>query len=73
MTDRAIPRASTLRGWRKSSYSGNESGSCVEVLDAHPAGVPVRDSKQPHGPALVFPRGSWAAFTVAVKDGTLPS
>lgn len=73
MTDRAIPRASALRGWRKSSYSGNESGSCVEVLDAHPAGVPVRDSKQPHGPALVFRREGWAAFTAAVKDGTLPS
>ncbi|MFD9212170.1 DUF397 domain-containing protein [Streptomyces sp. NPDC087659] len=72
-TEHSLPQASTRSGWRKSSYSGPESGSCVEVLDAHPAGVPVRDSKQPHGPALVFPRGSWAVFTAAVKDGTLPS
>ncbi|MGA4848969.1 DUF397 domain-containing protein [Streptomyces sp. G5(2025)] len=35
--------------------SGNEGGSCLEVLDGHPMGVPIRDSKAPHGPALVFP------------------
>ncbi|MFJ3177522.1 DUF397 domain-containing protein, partial [Streptomyces sp. NPDC086796] len=55
MTDLTLPNASTLSGWRKSSHSGNESGSCVEVLDNHPSGVPVRDSKNPHGPALVIP------------------
>lgn len=55
MTDRTVLDASTLSGWRKSSHSGSESGSCVEVLDGHPSGVPVRDSKAPHGPALVFP------------------
>ena len=49
-----IPRASALSGWRKSSYSGGDEGSCVEVLDNLPAVVPVRDSKNPDGPALVF-------------------
>ncbi|MFE7521984.1 DUF397 domain-containing protein [Streptomyces halstedii] len=39
-------------GWRKSSYSGNEGGSCLEVLDGHPTAVPVRDSKVPSGPVL---------------------
>ncbi|MEU6706821.1 DUF397 domain-containing protein [Streptomyces wuyuanensis] len=73
MTEHSIAVASALTGWRKSTFSGPEADSCVEVLDAHPAGVPVRDSKQPHGPALVFRREGWAAFTAAVKDGTLPS
>ncbi|WP_308427732.1 DUF397 domain-containing protein [Streptomyces albospinus] len=36
-----------------------------------PGAVPVRDSKVPHGPALVFPAGEWAAFVAAVKSGEL--
>lgn len=55
--------------WRKSSYSNGEGGNCVEVADGYPGVVPVRDSKDPEGPALVFPAESWAAFVSAVKDG----
>jgi hypothetical protein len=69
MSERIISDAAILSGWRKSSYSGSDSGSCVEVLDGHPSGVPVRDSKAPHGPALVFPAGGWSSFVAAVKDG----
>ncbi|WP_377270936.1 DUF397 domain-containing protein [Peterkaempfera sp. SMS 1(5)a] len=36
-----------------------------------PGVVPVRDSKDPHGPALVFPVAAWAAFVAAVKSGDL--
>lgn len=61
----------TLNGWRKSSYSGNEGGSCVEVLDGQPSGVPVRDSKTPHGPALLFPAAGWSAFVTAVRSHSL--
>jgi hypothetical protein len=65
-----IPRASALSGWRKSSYSGHDQGDCVEVLDGFlAAAVPVRDSKVPHGPALLVPVAGWAAFVGAVKDG----
>ncbi|WP_329173593.1 DUF397 domain-containing protein [Streptomyces decoyicus] len=53
--------------WRKSSYSNNEGGVCVEVADGHPALVPVRDSKNPHGPALLIPRHAWAAFIAGLK------
>lgn len=68
MTEQTIPRSSALEGWRRSSYSGPEAGSCVEVLDGYPAGgVPVRDSKAPHGPALVFSAGGWSAFLAALK------
>ena len=58
-------------GWRKSTYSGNEGGSCVEVLDGYPTGVPVRDSKALHGPALVFPPAGWSSFIAALKAGQL--
>ncbi|WP_327290569.1 DUF397 domain-containing protein [Streptomyces sp. NBC_01198] len=54
--------------WRKSSYSGNSNpDSCIEVADGFSGLVPVRDSKDPQGPALVFPADSWAAFVAAVK------
>ncbi|MFJ3928688.1 DUF397 domain-containing protein [Streptomyces sp. NPDC090029] len=66
MSEHTISDTSALNGWRKSSYSGNESGSCVEVLDGHPSGVPVRDSKHPDGPALIFPPGAWSAFVRSV-------
>ncbi|MEV6563144.1 DUF397 domain-containing protein [Streptomyces kronopolitis] len=72
MTEHAIPNAASLRGWRKSSYSDNEGASCLEVLDNYPCGVPVRDSKVPHGPALVFETAAWSSFVGAVKDGALP-
>ncbi|MGX7759081.1 DUF397 domain-containing protein [Streptomyces angustmyceticus] len=57
--------------WRKSSYSDDKGGDCVEISDAHPALVPVRDSKKPHGPALIFPAAPWTAFVEAVKGGHL--
>ncbi|MFF8604515.1 DUF397 domain-containing protein [Streptomyces sp. NPDC015346] len=69
MSEHTISNASTLSGWRKSSYSGNESGSCVEVLHGYTSGVPVRDSKKPHGPALVFAAAGWAAFIAGLKAG----
>ncbi|MFF7841736.1 DUF397 domain-containing protein [Streptomyces ossamyceticus] len=71
MTDRAIPNAGVLRGWRKSSHSNDQGGSCLEVIDDHPTGVPVRDSKAPEGPALVFSSAEWTAFVAAVKVGNL--
>jgi hypothetical protein len=92
-----IPDASVLPMWRKSSYSGGESGQCLEVSDAYvtavwrkstysggssgdclevndaarPACIPVRDSKNPHGPAVVFTAPAWTSFVTAVKDSAL--
>ncbi|HZF92812.1 DUF397 domain-containing protein [Streptomyces sp.] len=73
MTDRAIPNAAVLSGWRKSSYSDNNAGSCLEVLDHHPTGIPVRDSKNPNGPAVVFPAAGWSSFVRAIGSGELPA
>lgn len=58
-------------GWRKSSYSGPNNDDCLEVADGH-AVVPVRDSKRPHGPALVFPHDGWSLFVQGIKHGELP-
>ena len=62
--------------WRKSSYSNSDGGACLEVADNFPAPtplVPVRDSKHPHGPALILPAAAWAAFVTAVRHDELPS
>ncbi|WP_327408753.1 DUF397 domain-containing protein [Streptomyces sp. NBC_01281] len=57
--------------WRKSSYSNSDGGECVEVSDDFADVVPVRDSKVPNGPALVFPGGGWASFVSALRGGQL--
>ncbi|MFB7946472.1 DUF397 domain-containing protein [Kitasatospora phosalacinea] len=55
--------------WTKSTYSDN-GGECIEVAPAaSPSHLPVRDSKDPHGPALVFSKSGFAAFVAAVKSG----
>jgi Domain of unknown function (DUF397) len=57
--------------WRKSSRSGSNGGACVEVARNLPGVVAVRDSKDPAGPALVFSRDQWQAFSEAIKAGVL--
>lgn len=52
--------------WRKSTRSGTQ-GECVEVADNLPGVVGVRDSKDPAGPVLTFPPGSWRAFITDTK------
>ncbi|CAL9542484.1 DUF397 domain-containing protein [Streptomyces sp. enrichment culture] len=71
MTDRVVPSAGALAGWRRSSYSNDQGGSCLEVLDGHRHGVPVRDSKNPHGPAVIVPASAWAVFVTGVRSGRL--
>ncbi|WP_338677873.1 DUF397 domain-containing protein [Streptomyces sp. SCSIO 30461] len=56
-----------VASWRKSSYSGGSGANCLEVADDHPGIVPVRDSKDPEGPKLVFPAAAWTAFVTDVK------
>jgi hypothetical protein len=51
--------------WRKSSYSGNNGGACVEV--AATDRVLVRDTQDREGPALAFGRQAWEAFAAKVK------
>ncbi|MEV7847217.1 MULTISPECIES: DUF397 domain-containing protein [Streptomyces] len=71
MAEQTTPTTSSLRGWRKSTFSGSDSNSCLEVRDGHPTAVPVRDSKVPGGPTLLIPATGWSAFVTAVQDGSL--
>lgn len=54
--------------WHKSSYSGGGGGDCLEVTHDLPTLVPVRDSKTPHGPRLIFTASAWSAFVNAVRN-----
>ena len=58
--------------WIKSSYSGGNGGQCVEFSRTFAGSniVPVRDSKAPAGPALVFPAAAWSSFVAGVKGDT---
>ncbi|MGW2961493.1 DUF397 domain-containing protein [Streptomyces sp. NPDC001220] len=48
--------------WRKSSYSNQDGGNCLEVAADIPTLVPVRDSKDTGRGALVFSASAWSAF-----------
>ncbi|MEU5977913.1 DUF397 domain-containing protein [Streptomyces sp. NPDC047315] len=59
--------------WFTSSYS-EHGGACVEVaanVVASRGIVPVRDSKDPSGPALDIAASAFASFVAGVKDGSL--
>ncbi|MEV4038276.1 DUF397 domain-containing protein [Streptomyces umbrinus] len=49
--------------WRKSSYSGDTGGSCVEVADLPATStIAVRDSKNPAGPTLTLDPATFTTF-----------
>ncbi|MEV6943983.1 DUF397 domain-containing protein [Streptomyces sp. NPDC051172] len=50
--------------WRKSSYSGDTGGDCVEVADLapHTALIAVRDSKNPPAGVLTLSPAAFSAF-----------
>ncbi|MDQ0950671.1 hypothetical protein QFZ24_004594 [Streptomyces phaeochromogenes] len=54
--------------WRKSTHSGGDGADRLEVAPGHPTHVPVRDSKNPHGPKLAFRAEAWAAFVANLKQ-----
>ncbi|MFF1417239.1 DUF397 domain-containing protein [Streptomyces sp. NPDC058280] len=54
--------------WVKSSYSGN-NGNCAEVAVMPDGRRALRDSKNSHGPALVFTTDEFNAFVRGFMDG----
>ncbi|QJS11731.1 DUF397 domain-containing protein [Streptomyces argyrophyllae] len=54
--------------WFKSSYSGGNATECVEAAVV-PAGVLLRDSKQPDGTRLAVSADAWREFLAVVIKG----
>ncbi|MGV9313817.1 DUF397 domain-containing protein [Streptomyces sp. NPDC003691] len=57
-------------GWVKSSYSAPNGGECIEWAPEHAAAtgiVPVRDSKQPHGPVLMVSADAFAGLVALAR------
>ena len=51
--------------WRKSSYSGDNGGACVEISSAD--AVLVRDTADRSGPVITFNAGTWRTFISSIK------
>ncbi|MET7303548.1 DUF397 domain-containing protein [Embleya sp. NPDC005575] len=58
----SIARDLSMARWRKSSYTNADGGNCVEVAGGLPGVVPVRDSRVPDSPMLVFANDGWSAL-----------
>lgn len=54
--------------WIKSRHS-NAEGNCVEVASLAEGSVAVRNSRDPHGPALIYTPAEVAAFLAGAKEG----
>ncbi len=56
--------------WTKAKASGDNGGSCVEVMRRPDDSVLVRDTKdRGKGPVLAFTRDEWGAFLDGVVKG----
>ncbi|MGQ5263243.1 DUF397 domain-containing protein [Micromonospora sp. ZYX-F-536] len=53
--------------WHKSTRSGSNGGSCVEVADNLVGVVLVRDTKDRDGGTLQFDPGAWRSFLAFAK------
>jgi hypothetical protein len=62
----AIPGVS----WVKSGRS-NADGNCVEIAALPDGRVGMRNSRFPHGPALVISRAEASAFVADARSGAL--
>ncbi|MFG3490838.1 DUF397 domain-containing protein [Streptomyces sp. NPDC047972] len=54
--------------WFKSSYSGSEGDSCVEVAQGTQA-IHVRDSKDQRSPELALSPTAWDDFVMYAAQG----
>jgi len=54
--------------WQKSRRS-NPSGNCVEMAALPSGGIAVRNSRDPHGPVLIYTLEEIAAFIGGARDG----
>ncbi|MEU6995862.1 DUF397 domain-containing protein [Streptomyces sp. NPDC046465] len=55
--------------WRKSSYSGNTGGDCIEFAAPGNGTVALRDSKNPEGPTFTVTEAAFSHFVAATANG----
>jgi hypothetical protein len=55
-----------MGNWRKSTYSGANGGSCVEVASDY-AALLVRDTTNRQGFTLSVPPRAWSAFLATIR------
>ena len=59
MENNAIPAGIQ---WRKSTYSGDQDGQCLEFAETPHTTIAIRDSKNPAGPILTIAPATFTAF-----------
>jgi len=55
-----------VNGWRKSTYSNDNGGECVETASADGV-ILIRDTTDREGRTLSVPVAAWQRFTDALK------
>jgi uncharacterized protein DUF397 len=66
--DSTIAASWSNLSWRRSRHSG-ALGNCVELAPVTGSRIAVRDSRQPAGPFLVYPRTGLVTFVNWVRAG----
>ncbi|MFF0448915.1 DUF397 domain-containing protein [Streptomyces sp. NPDC004609] len=67
-----MPATALAVTWTKSSHS-NATGNCVEMAGLPDGSVAIRNSRDPHGPALIYTRDEMAAFVAGARSGDFDS
>ncbi|MYQ73988.1 DUF397 domain-containing protein [Streptomyces sp. SID4934] len=60
-----------VEAWKKSTYSGDTHGQCIEIQAMPEGSVAVGDSKDRSRGAFVFPAAAWANFVTEAKNAPL--
>ncbi len=55
-----------MSDWRKSTFSNDSGGDCVELACGNGA-ILVRDTTDRQGPALTFSAAAWETFTASLR------
>ncbi|WP_026151110.1 DUF397 domain-containing protein [Streptomyces prunicolor] len=57
-----------VEGW-ECPWSGTNGGQCLEAMDLGDGRIALRQSTDPHGPALIFTKAELGAFVSGAKAG----
>ena len=55
-----------MSDWRKSTFSNDNGGDCVELASGNDA-ILVRDTTDRPGPMLTFSAAAWETFTASLR------